>query len=56
MSKALRFLKAGAGILGFCLLSAQLPGIQPVPDEATYPFEPREYLQRPFPKTAAILY
>lgn len=26
------------------------------PDEATYPFEPREYLQRHFPKTAAILY
>ena len=27
-----------------------------VPDEATYPFEPREYLQRHFPRTARILY
>ncbi|HSP45069.1 MAG TPA: SH3 domain-containing protein [Chthoniobacterales bacterium] len=25
-------------------------------DEVTYPFEPREYLQRHFPKTARILY
>jgi hypothetical protein len=27
-----------------------------IADEVTYPFEPREYLQRHFPKTARILY
>jgi hypothetical protein len=26
------------------------------PEDATYPFEPREYLQRHFPKTAGVLY
>ena len=26
------------------------------PDDATYPFEPREYMRRHFPKTAKVLF